>query len=481
MKRVIAGIVFWVALVFLAFGPLPAAGVLPPYEDGNTSLVSSAIVVDAVSGNDATAMRGREGRPYRTLGAAFAAIQNGDLVTIRPGVYAVTRPGMPDNSDDYANHTNATFVLKNLTNVTIRGTGAVLASTGLGNVLSIVDCERVRVEGLTFQGGGMNPVIPEQICGEAVLWGTNLGLAFVNVRFQDFPNHGILVSQREKTSYNTMISGCTFTRGGTTNHTALTVDGAAVASTGPGMRVENCLFDLVARGVEIEGSGTLPKGPAVIVGNIFTNIVNQGIILLATDNKGTNLNEVLISGNLIAMNKGPTTAQGQYGITASGGRRLQIIGNTVSRVNNTGISLTTAHGDLRDCMISGNILTECGTSIAVADSNARGLWDCTITGNLSVSNSSVSGANIVSGNSIQFAGNTVAGAAGYGLHVKQPGAGNTTYVNVQGNLFRATQYAAVQNSSGVFGTTIIGNNFRQCSASISDAGTSTFTNSNTAP
>jgi len=42
---------------------------------------------------------------------------------------------------------------------------------------------------------------------------------------------------------------------------------------------------------------------------------------------GTLLTDVTISGNVIEMDKTVHTASGQYGITASGGRRLNISGN----------------------------------------------------------------------------------------------------------------------------------------------------------
>ena len=50
-------------------------------------LVGNVLYVDAVNGNDGTAVRGRFDKPYLTVAAALAAALSGDQVAIRPGTY----------------------------------------------------------------------------------------------------------------------------------------------------------------------------------------------------------------------------------------------------------------------------------------------------------------------------------------------------------------------------------------------------------
>ena len=447
---------------------LPAGALSADYAD-------RTLVVDGTNGNDVTAVRGRQDLAYKTILAAVTNLQSGDLLVIRPGTYTVARPGMPPNSGDYGNHAYANFVLKNLTNVTILGHGAVVASTGLGNVWSIVDCDRVTVLGLTMRGPGMNPVISSQICGEISLWGTNRNLTFSQMRFQDFPNHGILVSQLEKTSYQTLVDGCVFLRGGTTNHTALTVDGAAVASLGPGLRVVNCTFDQVTRGVEIEGSGTLPKGPVVIADFTMTNIYNQGIILMETSGVGGNLNDIQIGPGVISLDKQAWTGQGQYGITASGGRNISVANVTVTGANNSGFSFGTGHADLRRSGFRGCTAVSCGVSFAITDANNRGIFDNYIEHCQAIASTTAQGGIVVAGNATTVRGNTVADSAGYGIFVIPNGAGSggTVNVTVADNLIRTPGFHAIGVAAGSVDTVVSGNNLRYAVNKISDGGTGT--------
>jgi len=53
----------------------------PPIPTGNT------LWVDAVNGNNTTALRGRQDRPYLTLNAAKAEWTSGDEIRVRPGTY----------------------------------------------------------------------------------------------------------------------------------------------------------------------------------------------------------------------------------------------------------------------------------------------------------------------------------------------------------------------------------------------------------
>tara|TARA_Y100001963_G_scaffold114977_2_gene159535 strand:+ start:16324 stop:17649 length:1326 start_codon:yes stop_codon:yes gene_type:complete len=64
--------------------PGTAGGSISQIDTGNT------LWVDAVFGNDGTALPDRQDKPYLTIAAAIAAASSGDIVMLRPGDYAET-------------------------------------------------------------------------------------------------------------------------------------------------------------------------------------------------------------------------------------------------------------------------------------------------------------------------------------------------------------------------------------------------------
>src|SRR6267142_1995448 len=114
--------------------------------NGNT------LFVDPIYGNDSTAQRGSEARPWLTFSNALAQVQNGDTVIVRSGT-----------------HTNNTFTvpavntfgmgplqLNNKTNVSIWGNGAntriVSTVTNECDFFCISNCSNLRFIGLSFEG-----------------------------------------------------------------------------------------------------------------------------------------------------------------------------------------------------------------------------------------------------------------------------------------------------------------------------------------
>ena len=60
------------------------------WKDESEILTGNTLWVDAVNGDDATGLPGRQDRPYATPEAAVAEAVTGDLVDVRPGTYALT-------------------------------------------------------------------------------------------------------------------------------------------------------------------------------------------------------------------------------------------------------------------------------------------------------------------------------------------------------------------------------------------------------
>lgn len=443
-----------------------------------TGIVSSNMLWVDRLGSDVTAVRGRVDRPYATIQGAVNAAVSGDTIVVRSGTWSFNRLGVPV-AGEYSSHSSANILVKGFTNLTLRGEGAVIrtipGSYELGNVLSITDCTNVTVSGFTFQGAGCDPVITSGIVGEIVLWGTNRNVTIADCQFYDYPNHGVLMSQNAKTSYDTLVVDCRFVRGGTSRHATLVVDGTAVASTGPGMRVVNCYMEDLVRGVEIEGPGPAPYGYALIANNFMTNIWNAGVVILNTSGDANLLTDVNIVGNSIyGHNTLVRSSTYQFGITSSGGRRFTIANNQIRGMYNAGVHLSTTHSRSSDILISGNLLSANGTNIVFRDNEYYTHTNIVVANNIIQSNS-IAGPNVrAAGRYLTFRGNTITGnstAPGilladslHPLHSVHP--------LFEGNTFMGVN-PAIEIASGVQGAVVFGNTVADASTRLTDAGTST--------
>lgn len=448
-----------------------------PSQVPQPTLAGGTLWVDETHGNDATALRERADRPWFTLARALRAVQNNDRLVIRPGNYPVLRRGMPVNGGDYeGEHARAPMVLKGRANVTIEGRGAVIPAHGLGSVLSIVNCTNITIRGLHFLGSGANQEIPDQIAGEIVLWGTNINLTFDQCRFENFPNHGIVVSQRERSSYNTLVKDCFFQSGGTLRHATLGLDGAAVASLGPGLKVIGCTFTDVLRCVEIEGTqSTRAVGPVIIANNVMRDFWSAGVVIFPVTGEHSHFNDIMISDNIIhGDSQIRPGAVNQAGIWAGGGSRLIIKGNNVGRCANTGIALTTAMASLHDVVIANNVCWDNGDrNITFKDTHDRGAVNAIISGNLSLRNGSFASIE-VSGENISVTDNTIVDSAGRAIYVGYPPLGATRDVVVSQNRIRRTQWHPIGVGSQAYETIIHDNAFSGDHLGLDDSGVDTF-------
>lgn len=435
------------------------------------------LFVDALHGDDTTALRERPDRPWQTLSNALMAVQDNDRMVIRPGLYSMERLGMPENVGDYATASQlAPLRLVNRRNVTIEGYGATIFASGLGSVLSMIDCTNVTVQGIHFLGSGANPPIDGQIAGEIVLWGTNANLTFNQCRIENFPNHGIVVSQKEKTSFNTTVRDCFFQSGGTLQHGTLGLDGAAIASLGPGMKVVGCTFIDVLRCVEIEATyATQPIGPVIIANNVMRDFWSAGVVILPVQGKHTLFNDISITGNTIHGDRQILPgAVNQAGIWAGGGTRITIQGNNVGRCANVGISLTTTMAALSDVVIANNVCWENGDrNIAFVDTHNRGASNAIITGNLSRRNGQY--ANIqVSGVDIAVTANTLVDSAGRAIYVGSSSAHMTRDVVVSSNRIRRTHWHPIGVGANAYDTIILNNAYSGDYFGLDDSGIQTI-------
>ncbi len=434
--------------------------------------VSQTLWVDPVYGDDATALRGRMDQPWLTLSNALAAVEDGDRLVLRPGIYPLERLGMPVAAGNYElEHARAPLLLKGRSGVTIEGESAIISASGLGSVFSITDCTNVTVRGLKFVGSGANPVIPAEISGEIVLWGTNSTLTFDHCQFEDFPNHGILVSQMEKTSHDTNVRDCVFRRGGTLQHGTLGLDGSGVASLGPGLKVTGCTFEDVVRGVEVEASyNSQPIGPVLIANNLFRNFWNAGVIVIPGNFQY--LNDIMVADNVITADRQVRPgAVYQTGIRIHGGTRILVTGNKIGRCANEGISLT-ALAPLVDVSVANNLCWDNGgRNIAVLQQH-NPVINAVIMGNYCLLNGQIASIQ-VSGRNISVTENTLIDSTGSAIRAtSNPDFESLNIVLARNRIGRATD-SAIAIDPAIVQTIIRDNHASMANPVIEDQGSDT--------
>jgi hypothetical protein len=435
--------------------------------------VSQTLWVDPVYGDDSTARRGLMHQPWLTLSRALAAVEDGDRLIIRPGLYTVERLGMPLNSGSYEiEHERAPLLLKNRRDVTVDADGAIIMAAGLGSVLSIANCTNVTIRGLTFKGSGANPVIPKEVAGEVVLWGTNSNVRFDQCRFEDFPNHGILVSQNEKTSYDSTVLNCVFRRGGTLQHGTLGLDGAAVASLGPGLRVTGSTFEDVVRGVEVEASrNSRAIGPVLIANNFMRNIWSAGVIVIP--GRHEYLNDIMIANNQIFGDRQVRPgAVYQIGIRVHGGTRITVVGNQIGRCATDAINLESL-APLIDVSVLNNLCWENGSRDIALRQHSNLLRNAVISDNICLRNSS-GPAIRVSGRNISVTDNTLVESGGPAIHAATDGAFLSRNIVISGNRIGSTVGTALVIDEGASEVVIHGNHSSGLTPSIEDSGSGTL-------
>jgi hypothetical protein len=330
----------------------------------------------------------------------------------------------------------------------------------------------VTIRGLTFKGSGANPVIPKEVAGEVVLWGTNSNVRFDQCRFEDFPNHGILVSQNEKTSYDSTVLNCVFRRGGTLQHGTLGLDGAAVASLGPGLRVTGSTFEDVVRGVEVEASrNSRAIGPVLIANNFMRNIWSAGVIVIP--GRHEYLNDIMIANNQIFGDRQVRPgAVYQIGIRVHGGTRITVVGNQIGRCATDAINLESL-APLIDVSVLNNLCWENGSRDIALRQHSNLLRNAVISDNICLRNSS-GPAIRVSGRNISVTDNTLVESGGPAIHAATDGAFLSRNIVISGNRIGSTVGTALVIDEGASEVVIHGNHSSGLTPSIEDSGSGTL-------
>lgn len=157
----------------------------------STSVLYAAntIYVDGENGDDALGLRGRSDRPFATIPNAFAVLEDGDTLVVRPGEYTVTAATYTSDSGSISPQ----LYLKDRSNIRLSGYGATLVVTNYGHTLTLEGTTNIVVEGFRFDcrsatnGMGAMGAIAAQINRR----GTNRYHVFRDLHFDTAPDQCI--------------------------------------------------------------------------------------------------------------------------------------------------------------------------------------------------------------------------------------------------------------------------------------------------
>jgi hypothetical protein len=453
-------------------------------EDFESSLQASAaaspgtLFVDALLGDDGTAIRGRTDRPWRSVSNAIAAAQNGDTVRIRAGRYT--------NELHYgaAGRTAAAqAILITQTNLTIEGSGpgTELYGEGPGSHIVALDCVGLRLRDFAVLGN--------KPAGSAGAWYTNGPWAAINITgantrdviierllIKDHGNHGIGTVQ-DTNPQEVTIRFCYFENGGATNNIpVLGADGAAISIVGQNWSVHDNVITNWARGVEIYSAAFDIRG-AVVSRNRILGAPWEAIISGPENNKS--VIGAMITDNVIVGNEEVQLFGGANGITILRNFENGIVsGNVLSRLKGAGI---VAHsGWLWRNTFSGNSIFGCGRGISFYDEThstnvAHNLISHNQIDAIAFQAVAVHGVNnVVSFNQITRFG--AKGSEGIGIRFYE---GTNIWNAAIGNVIADGAIGISLEGPGVLTNRVFDNHFTRVTTAINDQGTGSIVRDNT--
>ena len=262
-----------------------------------------------------------------------------------------------------------------------------------------------------------------------------------------------------------------FRRGGTLRHGRLGLDGAAVASPGPGLKVTGCTFEDVVRGVEVEASyNTQPIGPVLIANNLMRNPWSAGVIVIPGNHRY--LNDIIIANNIITGDRQVRPgAEYQIGIRVHGGSRVMVTGNNVGQCASDGINLV-ALAPLVDISVANNTCWENGGRNIAVVSRFNQVRNAMIAGNLCLRNGEIASIE-VSGDSIAVTDNTLIESAGSAIRATADTGFASQDIVIARNRIGQTAGDAIVIDPGVRQTVIRDNHSDAPTATLDDQGSNT--------
>lgn len=318
-------------------------------------------------------------------------LQNGDILVLNPGEYHLSPPD-PEARPETA---QGAAVLHGKRNVRIVGVGnPTINLRNHGTGLLIHDCSDIEIDGIRFVGRGRLRTENKSSFALLELYGTNTGIKVENCGFFESGNHGIAHLWGERRTSDSIFRDNVFRHGGNyarganrPGETPLQFDGAAIAVGGArnfftGNRISDWL-----RGIEIENPYKTSSDCCVIDGNLVERCTWQSILVTPDGLPGSGMAAffklIRITNNIIVGTGTRTEKVSNTGIYVTGGFAMHIVGNQISDIaDGIGILLQTDHSEIKDCVISGNLIRNCDrTGIQLSRGQASSPHDNHVTGN----------------------------------------------------------------------------------------------------
>ena len=331
--------------------------------------------VDPVGGDDARAVRGDYRRPFRTLGAALAAAQDGDTILMRPGTNFIRCAFFVEDVPE---------LMVTRSNLSILGQpGATLVATNLGDGIRCLGAANLKIKGLTLHGFRTNyAAAPFRLWAAIHIQGGCEGSEIAGNRLDNWMNQGIAVLNGDpSTSTNVWVHDNFVTRCGfvwrTTNGFPLNrFDGAAIVPDAGWLvesnRIEDCAYTIEVYPPESLGF----RAPPCVVRN---NVLKNNLIGIYG---GNNLCPAVITGNTVVnatnylwavdTNFSPWIGDGSlggwlpYGVVLQGNLDGPVVSsNTIAGWR---VGILALHGVISNAVLAGNCLSEFSQAGILVDS-----------------------------------------------------------------------------------------------------------------
>lgn len=320
------------------------------------------LYVDPTSSYEGTPTRGDYRRPWLNLSNACYAVSNGETIYCLNGSETVRGKG---------NHSVASYDadihLYRKTNITVSAEdGFLITSTNHSNVISVDYCQGVTLYNLRISAfkSPTNPY-PSYVSNAAAIYlGTNLNITIDRCSIYQAERHGIFSASYG--SKNVIVRNCYIANVGSTNVVGgrQSTDGSAIAGVTQGWVINNNFIERAAAAcVEIENFND-PNFPLKDILISDNKLVVSGISGITVQGSSTNVDSIIIKGNIISSNNiFPTriidNSPSFLGIELYGARNTIVSDNVIKGLGYGVYMLSGANNTNRNVVIRGNSITDC--------------------------------------------------------------------------------------------------------------------------
>lgn len=316
----------------------------------------------------------------------FGCIDNGEVIAIENN----GKPYMLTPKHAIAEDPNGAAI--NITDrkgVQIIGLGnPVIQLTTIGTGITFRESSDCTIDGITIKGiGPLRGAENEHSCAHVQFFGTNTGITIKNCHFLDAANHGCAALWGERRTSQCRFVNNVFKNGGNYARKGLKYDGAALAVGGEDITVEGNYIENWLRGIEHENSLTTPSSSRTIIASNRLVGCSWQSVIITPDSGKPNLpvfGEIILRDNIIIGTQSRVGQMSNTGVYISGANGLIATGNRIRNIaGGCGMLFDAQHGDIRDCLVASNVISDCDATGVQFSPGALGkCFDNVVRGNV---------------------------------------------------------------------------------------------------